>query len=1686
MQGLFLAKLSTLCTPPTANAGADQQACSGTTVTLGGAPAQPGINYSWSVNPAIPGFSSTQAQPTVPLPSSTTSTQYVFTLTATEAGNATCTATDQVTVGVLAYPNFSVAATAASVCPGQSTTVTASPNTGAAYTYDISPTTGVTALPASGSSYQWRISPTQSTTYTITAHNGPCTETRTLSITVDSPPTANAGADQQACGGSQVTVGGASAQSGLTYTWSVSPAIAGFASSQAQPTVTLPATSASTVYTFTLTVSNGACATSSSARVTALAAPAFTLSLSTPSACSNLSSQLTATPVGGEAYTYTIAIGSGSGTYLGGVGGQSGSNNSRYWGVGASSGNGGATIYTVTASNGTCSLSQTIQHHATFLTPSPTVTSAGRCGAGSVTLMASGAPLGAQYYWYAQSTGGFAAQALGSGPSFTTPALNATTTYYVSYQELSGGANTGCESARVPVTATINAVPAAPPAAATPGSIPLGQSTTLSVTSPLAGLTYTWSGPGLQSTTGSSVTAVPTAQGTAQYSVVASGPGPCSSAPTPVSVTVTAPAPTISTTSPRQGSMGQTVFVSGAGFTGATAVRFGIYDAAYQVLSDTQIRAIVPAIDSRVSGPALCISVVTPAGTGAEVQCFQVTTPTITRITPSSGPAGSVLSLEGFNLAGVTQVIFNGTTTTTSFTFNNNSPTGQALAVTVPAGATTGPITLISAANGTSSPSPTPFTVTAPAPVAYYPFTGNATDASGNGNNGTVSGAVLAADRNCGAQQAYRFDGVNDLINLGTNAQFAMTSSRELTISLWAKPLRVPETLNPRDSANLLFSKYLGYTPAQSNYYASLFKLNGVYKLRLTGQGTDVLDVTLPAGTVDGQWQQFTFVMKAGAGNTKIFRNGTLLASGTVTYHSAASSQPLLLGTYNFSSGNPYTFFRGSLDEVRVFSAALSDSDVAALYTAPAGAAPTLTGISPGSGPVGTTLTLTGTNLAEVTQVGFGGGVTAAVASVAADGSQLTVVVPTGAASGPLSATTPCGTTSTTQSFAVTQPTITHVWTGATSSIWSIAGNWSPAQVPNANSDVVIGSGLARYPVLNGVVQPVRSLQLSNGATLTVQNGGQLLVQGPLTNAGTITHINGLINVQGVLTNAGAFSLGTGPLEVQGDVVNNGTLSAAAGSLLRFASTGTPQRWGGSGTAQLSQLAVGNAAVTLTSPVEVSTSLLLQNGDLASDGHLTLLSTATGTAFVVNSGSGVVTGNATVQRYIDPSRNAGPGYRHFSAPVANTTVADLGTAGYTPVVNPLYNTQGNSATPFPTVFGYDQTRVTSSGNPAPQDFDRGYFSPSALSDALEVGRGYTVNIAAPQTVDFVGTLNHGPISRTGLLRGTQAESGWQLLGNPYPSPLSWDAVGRTNVDAAVYVYRSTGQYAGTYASYVANGTGTNGGTNVIGSGQGFFVRVSTPGSGAISFTNAARLTTTSPVFQRGAATAPLVRLEVSSSGGAADEAVVYFESGGTSGFEASLDAYKLQAGNGPVLASEFGSHLLLSVNALPTLSLADVTVPLYLRAAAGSYSLRASELLRLPTGTYAYLRDTETGALIDLQAQPRYAFTLAPLAPTNRFALLLTQNRVTATTQNAHGQQVGLYPNPAHTQVTLQLPDAMQQQPVTVAVLNALGQQVLTRVLPTARPANALTLPLSGLAKGVYTVCITSSRGPVTKRLIIE
>ena len=599
--------------------------------------------------------------------------------------------------------------------------------------------------------------------------------------------------------------------------------------------------------------------------------------------------------------------------------------------------------------------------------------------------------------------------------------------------------------------------------------------------------------------------------------------------------------------------------------------------------------------------------------------------------------------------------------------------------------------------------------------------------------------------------------------------------------------------------------------------------------------------------------------------------------------------------------------------------------------------------------------------------------------------------------------------------------------------------------------------------------------------TLTVQAGGSLDTNcQPITGTGSFTVADGA--TLSICNTAGIAATGsTGAVQVTG----TRSFSSAAS----YVYNGTAAQITGSGLpSQVRDLTTTNASnLTLSQPLAVAQTLAVANsGNVVLNNQvLTLLSSATGTALVVNSSTGTVQGpTATVQRYLDGSRNAGPGYRQLSAPVSGSTVADLATASFTPVVNPAYNTsaQPNFVQPFPTVYGYDESRLSLTNNlPA---FDKGWYSPNTLNDPLVVAKGYTVNLAANQVVDFVGTLNNGTYTQTLARQNQTTDGGWQLLGNPYPAPLDYQQVmsaDRPGLEAAMYVSQSTGQYANTYRTYV-NGIGAG---SIIPLGQAFFVRVAAgQTSASLTLRNNQRSTSyaTQVAVQRTTGeTRPLLNLKLAATNGSADALYVYAESGATTGFDAQQDAAKLPNNNGLNLAALTSDGQSLSVQGLPTLAgrlALRVQVP-----AAGTYSLTAAELLNLPAGAQPVLEDTKTGQRTPLVAVgSTYTFTVAAgEALDGRFWLNLTTASPLATASPLQ-TDLALYPNPTQEgQATLLVPAGTAAG--QVQVLDALGRLVRQQSLAVG---GATTLKLAGLPAGVYVVRVQAGSEQATRRLTIN
>jgi hypothetical protein len=177
--------------------------------------------------------------------------------------------------------------------------------------------------------------------------------------------------------------------------------------------------------------------------------------------------------------------------------------------------------------------------------------------------------------------------------------------------------------------------------------------------------------------------------------------------------------PTITSFSPASGPVGTVVTINGTNFVDVTGVKFKTTAAVFTPVSSTKVTATVP------SGAATGkISVTTPDGTATSATDFVVTVPaapTITSFSPTSGPVGTSVTINGSDFGGATSVKFGRAAATT---FSVNTP-GTRITATVPTGASTGKVS-VTTPSGTAT-SEADFVVTttsAPTISSFSPTSG--------------------------------------------------------------------------------------------------------------------------------------------------------------------------------------------------------------------------------------------------------------------------------------------------------------------------------------------------------------------------------------------------------------------------------------------------------------------------------------------------------------------------------------------------------------------------------------------------------------------------------------------------------------------------------------------------------------------------------------------------------------------------------------------------------------------------------------------------------------------------------------------------------------------------------------------------------------------------------------------------
>jgi len=584
---------------------------------------------------------------------------------------------------------------------------------------------------------------------------------------------------------------------------------------------------------------------------------------------------------------------------------------------------------------------------------------------------------------------------------------------------------------------------------------------------------------------------------------------------------------------------------------------------------------------------------------------------------------------------------------------------------------------------------------------------------------------------------------------------------------------------------------------------------------------------------------------------------------------------------------------------------------------------------------------------------------------------------------------------------------------------------------------------------------PVYNLSLASSNVTVPLNASDLIVSNNVTiTAGTLDINSQILKIGGNISNSGSFIVSDGTIEMNGSAPQNIAAAAFTGNLIR-------------------NLTINNTAgVTLGGPLDLTDILLASAGQFNSAGYLKLLSTTTKTALIDGSGPGSVSGSVTMQRYLA----AGFGYKYFSAPFQNATV------------NSFAATVDLNAT-FPNFYTYLENNVSS-----------GFTSYTNPSNALVPMQGYAADFGSStssKTVNMTGTVSNGALSTTLYNHNQLYTKGFNLTGNPYPSPINWDALTgwtRTNIDNAVYFFNSgsISQYTGGYSTYV-NGVSSDGiAAPVIASMQGFFVHVSDgtyPVTATLAMNNSIRVNDLAPVFHKSIMSTTrdvnsnprmLLRFSANFSDHAqsSDPIVIYSNGQATRGFDRQLEAVKLMNDNGdlPNLYAMAEGASKLVINALSELDTGTV-IPLGIKTEKdGNITFNLRNLENWPANLNLYLRDAVTGTNQDLQRNPVYTVNLKKGTFENRFSLRCTAINEANTTD---GDIYTIYGSGGTMYVKIKL---LTEQRGPLIISNIMGQVISRRQIE----GNG-EYPLTGLTPDVvYLVSFITPKGTHTKKILIS
>ena len=389
---------------------------------------------------------------------------------------------------------------------------------------------------------------------------------------------------------------------------------------------------------------------------------------------------------------------------------------------------------------------------------------------------------------------------------------------------------------------------------------------------------------------------------------------------------------------------------------------------------------------------------------------------------------------------------------------------------------------------------------------------------------------------------------------------------------------------------------------------------------------------------------------------------------------------------------------------------------------------------------------------------------------------------------------------------------------------------------------------------------------------------------------------------------------------------------------------------------------------------------------------------------------------------------------------------------------------------------------------------------SGAPENLEIGKGYYTQSMANGTLTFTGgNINNGAITINGLTRTAgQSFDGFNLVSNPYPSYLDWDAVTKTDISTTMWYRSATSNSSGAmvFDTYVAGagGIGTNlngtGVSNLIPPMQAFWVRVNSGSStGSLSMDNSMRSHFTSingsvaGLKSTNTDRRLFLRMNLL-QGENKDQLIVYVNENATNGFD-NLDGEKMMQATLPQFYTNAGDKKIV-INGLNSAK-KQQALPITMELPFTGVHSFVIEDLEIENGL-VWLEDKQEEIMQALEPGTVYEFYANSGINAERFVLHF--QLLDAPTPTNTYNEVGSYANfsgkgaSVHAEsagvVVIKLP-ASTEGITDIQIRDAAGKLVYTGSTNTLETSVQLAQ-----ANGIYYVTLNSASGVEVRKVFIQ